>query len=263
MLSKTDSSKILSKYSRNSDSDGASSPLILGLFAFSVIATGILAAIFGYKFGHARGYQVSQNEFNEQGKAQAISSDELVELNKKVEDLNTRLDATRAERDITLNNLDTMRGSIESYKVENLQLENLNDVLGETIAAKGGLPLQVIGANIQPLPENAFEYRFDVAMLAKDNREHRLDPKLTLLNEESLVEVPLEPRYYDLKGVSRIRGRFTMPEGFKPKQAQLVLKADGQTVEQIYDWQLAGPVDKMPLSLADAPDADQRPISEQ
>src|SRR5699024_2733595 len=115
---------------------------------------------------------------------------------------------------------------------------------------------QVVGAKMEPLPENAFEYRFDVAMLAKDGHQHRLKPTLTLLDEDNLVDVPLEPSTYDIKGIARIRGRFVMPKGFSPKQAKLNLESNGQEVEQIYNWQLASPVEKMPLSLSEIPETD-------
>lgn len=34
-------------------------------------------------------------------------------------------------------------------------------------------------------------------------------PKLTLLDEVNMVEVPLEPSSYPIKGVARVRGRFS------------------------------------------------------
>jgi hypothetical protein len=74
------------------------------------------------------------------------------------------------------------------------------------------------------------------------------------------VEVPLDSASYLLKGITRIRGRFVMPNNFEPLQVKLVLTADGQEVEQLYDWTLGDRVDSMPLSLIDLPEVDQSPI---
>lgn len=238
------------------------SPLILVLFASAVLLTGIIATVFGHKFGYHRGYQASQNAAKMKGEAQELSAEEVKSLQLKVNALNKQVDAAKQERDISLNNLGQLRRDIEDLEIQNLQLNQVNNVYADTLVDQGGLPLQVVGAKMEPLPENAFEYRFDVAMLAEDGNQHRLKPTLTLLDEENLVEVPLEPKYYDIKGISRIRGRFVMPQGFKPKQAKLELQAAGQEVEQIYNWQLSSPVDKMPMSLSEVPETDPRPVTE-
>lgn len=258
-----DPSKYLVATKRRNTQETTGNPFILGLFAFSILLTALLTSIFGYKFGSKQGYQKLQNELSAQGREQVVSAMTLDKLNQEVERLREQLDAARTERDISLTNFETMRDTIDRLEVENLQLEHINDVFGDQLADKGGLPLQVIGEKIEPLPEGAFEYRFDVAMLSDDNLSHRLTPTLTLFDEENLVEVPLEPRYYDLKGVARIRGRFMMPKGFVPKQAKLELRADGQHTEQIYNWRLAERMKKMPLSLEEVPEADQRPITEE
>ena len=83
---------------------------------------------------------------------------------------------------------------------------------------------------------------------------------MTLQNKESFVEVPLDPAYYAIEGIVRIRGRFVMPTGFKPLQVKLNLEADDQEVEQLYDWTLGDMVDSMPLSILDLPEVDQSPI---
>lgn len=237
------------------------SPLILVLFVSAVLLTGVIATIFGHKFGYHRGYQAAQNAAKMKGEAQALTAEDIKALQLKVTSLNKQMDAAKQERDISLNNLGKLRRDIEDLKITNLQLSQVNDVYAKSLEQQGGIPLQIVGAKMEPLPENAFEYRFDVAMLTADGNQHRLRPTLILLDEESLVEVPLEPKYYDIKGISRIRGRFVMPDGFKPKQVKLVLQADGQKVEQLYNWRLANPVDKMPMSLSEVPETDPRPVT--
>lgn len=237
------------------------SPLILLLFAIAIILTGLIATAFGHKFGYQRGYQASVKEANLKGSSQQLSSADIQKLQQNVESLTQQLNTAKQERDISLNNLGTLRQNFEELEIKNLQLNQVNEVYSESLIDQGGLPLKVVGAQIQPLPENAFEYRFDVAMLAKDGHQHTLRPTLTLLNEESLVEVPLEPSTYDIKGIARIRGRFVMPKGFNPKQAKLVLKSNGEEVEQIYNWELSSPIEQMPISLSEVPETDPRPVS--
>ncbi|MGP9491310.1 hypothetical protein [Psychrobacter sp. AOP7-B1-24] len=143
---------------------------------------------------------------------------------------------------------------------ENKKLSQLNDVYAETLSGKGGMPLQVLGANINPLPENAFEYKFDIGMLANDGRSKLLTPTLILLNDDNFVEVPLDHPVDMIEGIVRIRGRFIMPSNFKPLQVKLSLEADGQEVEQLYDWKNGARVNNMPLSLLELPEVDDSPI---
>lgn len=237
------------------------SPLILVLFVSAVLLTATIATAFGLKFGYNRGYQASIKEAKVRGGEQQLSAADVEKLKQNVQNLTDEMNTAKQERDISLNNLGKMREDIEDLEVKNLQLNQVNKVYIETIIEQGGLPLQVIGAKIQPLPENAFEYRFDVAMVDEDGNQHTLKPSLILLDEDNLVEVPLEPRTYDIKGVARIRGRFVMPKGFTPKQAKLALSSNGQKAEQIYNWELSAPVDKMPISLSEVPETDQRPVT--
>lgn len=238
------------------------SPFLLALFACAVILTGIIMAVFGHKFGYQRGFNASQSNINAHGINAELTSQEVKELTRKVDSLNQSLNTAKQERDISLNNLGVMRKKLEDIEVVNLQLQQVNDFYADALVKQKGLPLQVMGAKIEPLPENAFEYRFDVAMLAADGKSHQLRPQLILLDETSLVEVPLQPLTYDIKGISRIRGRFIMPTGFQPRQVKLILAANNEQVEQIYNWRLSSPVDKMPMSLSEVPKTDQRPVTE-
>ncbi|PNK59957.1 hypothetical protein [Psychrobacter sp. FDAARGOS_221] len=257
----TEISKPSPKFVKSS-SNKLMSPLVLVLFASAVLLTGVMAMAFGHKFGYYRGYQASQKAYEEQNESQELTSEGIQQLKANVTSLTSQLEAAKKERDISLNNLGQLRSDIQELEVKNLQLLQVNDVYANSLIEQGGLPLQIVGAKMQPLPENAFEYRFDVAMLSKDGRQHRLTPTLTLLDEENLVEVPLEPSTYNIQGMARIRGRFVMPKGFSPKQAKLTLTANEEEVEQIYNWQLSSPVDAMPMSLSEIPETDQRPVTD-
>lgn len=241
---------------------GMVSSLLLVLFVAAILLVAVLSLIVGYKMG----YRLGVSDANEQAKL-IIDSEELTAENVKAlrvenELLVSQVATAKQERDISLTNLTDLRENEQALEVKNLQLEQVNKVFANALIREGGLPLQIIGAQIEPLPEGAFEYRFDVVMLDNDGKTQKLRPVLQLLNDTSFVDVPLDPSSYDIDGVARIRGRFMMPKGFNPQQAKLTLKAGGETAEQLYNWRLGKQVEDMPMSLAEIPEADQRPIED-
>ena len=236
------------------------STLVLALFVVVILVTAIVGLIFGHKLGYQRGFHSMQTE----SKQAMINSTEATEA---LEDLRlshkiATNQATTAKQElaISLANIKELRENQQELTVENRQVSQLNELYADVLRDKGGMPLQVIAAKIEPLPENAFEYGFDIGMLASDGKAKRLKPTLTLLNDDDFVEVPLDPPVYTIEGIVRIRGRFMMPSGFRPLQVKLSLQADGQQVEQLYDWKLGDRVDNMPLSLLDLPEVDESPI---
>lgn len=233
---------------------------VLVLFVLAMVITAIVALMFGQKIGYQRGYHSSQAEIAQSADGESLTSEQVQALKLKNEILANDVATAKQELAISLTNLDELRETDESLKVANRQLKQVNKVFADYISDQGGMPLQVIGAKIEPLPENAFEYRFDVAMLSKDGSAKTLRPTLTLLNDDSLVEVPLEPKRYDINGVARIRGRFMMPKDFKPLQVKLTLSAGGQSSEQLYNWRLGSTIEDMPISLAELPEVDNNPV---
>lgn len=236
------------------------STLVLALFVVVILVTAVAGLLFGHKLGYQRGFHSMETQAQ-----QAIIDG--TEATKALEDLRlsnkiaTNQAATaKQELAISLANLKELRENQQALTVENRQVSQLNEIYADVIAEKGGMPLQILGAKIEPLPENAFEYGFDIGMLSSDGQAKRLQPTLTLLNNDDLVEVPLDPASYAIEGIVRIRGRFMMPSGFKPLQAKLSLQAGGQTVEQLYDWKLGDKVDNMLPSLLDLPEVDESPI---
>lgn len=227
------------------------------LFLAALLLVAVVAMMLGYRLGvragHQHGKVMADGIALDSRQVQAIRLDNDI-LKKEVE-------VSQQERDISLSNLSELKQQHQNLLVNNLQLRQTNALFGRQIAKQGGLPLQIIGAKIAPLPENAFEYRFDVAMVNQDASDELLRPKLTLLNNTSLVAVPLEPSQYKINGISHIRGRFIMPDGFEPTQVQLEIKAGNQQLEQLYNWRLGKPIDDMPLSLAEVPSTDNRPVS--
>lgn len=250
---------VMKHYSIACSQQGAST-LVLALFVIAILVTAIVTLVFGHKLGYQRGYYSMQNETQQAVITSKESLQELKDLRVSHKIATNEVATSKQELEISLANLKELRENQQAIMVENRQVAQLNDLYAEIVSEKGGMPLQILGAKIEPLPENAFEYGFDIGMLASDGKAKRLNPTLTLLDDDDFVEVPLEPVSYTIEGVTRIRGRFTMPAGFKPLQIKLNLKAAGQEVEQLYDWKLGAKVDNMPLSLLDLPDVDESPI---
>lgn len=230
-------------------------------FGVSLVIVAALALMFGQRIGYNRGLSYAAKQAKILAEGQEISASNVKALKLKSDNLQSQLTTTQQERDISLANLADLRESTKELNITNMQLKQGQEFLTQALAKKGGVPLQVIGAKIAPLPEHAYEYRFDVGMIDPSNQQKTLTPKLTLLDDVNMVEVPLEPRTYPINGIARVRGRFIMPKDFTPKQVKLELSAGGQTAEHIYEWQLGQPVDDLPYSLEEAPEADQRPIT--
>ena len=252
-------SNLIKSQSLGNTQQGASTA-VLALFVVAILVTAIVGLLFGHKIGYQRGYHSMQTETKQAVITGKEATQELKDLRISNKIVTNEAATAKQELEISLANLKELRENQQALTVENKQVAQLNDIYAELLSEKGGMPLQVLGANIEPLPENAFAYGFDVGMLASDGKAKRLKPTLTLLNDDDFVEVPLDPVSYTIEGVARIRGRFTMPSGFKPLQAKLSLKAGGQEVEQLYDWKLGAKVDSMPLSLLDLPEVDESPI---
>ncbi|MFK4001121.1 hypothetical protein ACQKEI_05615 [Psychrobacter namhaensis] len=236
------------------------STLVLALFVVVVLVTAGVSLIFGHKLGYQRGFHSMQTET----KQALINSTEATKALKELRHSNkiatNQAVTAKQELAISLANLKELRENQQELTIENKQVAQLNELYADFISQKGGMPLQILGAKIEPLPENAFEYGFDIGMLASDGEAKRLKPTLTLLNDNDFVEVPLDPVTYSIEGITRIRGRFMMPSGFKPLQVKLSVQAGGQKVEQLYDWKLGDRVDNLPLSLLDLPEVDESPI---
>ena len=243
-----------------SNKQRGASTLVLALFVVTVLVTAGVGLAFGHKLGYQRGYYSMQAETQQAVITSKEATQELKDLRLSSKIATNEAATAKQELEISLANLKELRENQQELTVENKQLAQLNEIYAELVSENGGMPLQILGAKIKPLPENAFEYGFDVAMLASDGKAKRLKPTLTLLNDNDFVEVPLEPASYTIDGITRIRGRFMMPTGFKPLQVKLSLNAGGQELEQLYDWKLGDKVDSMPLSLLDLPEVDESPI---
>ncbi len=236
------------------------STLLLALFVVVVLVTATVGLLFGHKLGYQRGFHAMQTETKQAMINSSEATKELEKLRVSNKIATNQAATAKQELAISLANIKELRENQKELTVENRQLAQLNEAYAEIVVDEGGMPLKIFGAKIKPLPENSFEYGFDVGMLSSDGQAKRLQPTLTLLNDNSLVEVPLDPAVYSIDGITRIRGRFTMPTGFRPLQVKLNLQAGGQQIEQLYNWSLGASVDNMPLSLLDLSEVDESPI---
>lgn len=229
---------------------------ILVTFLGGVVLVALVAGSMGYKIGHGQGLHTASVVATDE-KGGALTTDDIKAIRLENDILKTETATLTQERDISLNNLNLLKDELENLKTANLQLEQLNEVLSKVAIKEGGVPLGILGAQIVALPENSFEYRFDVAMLSRDGRGKTLTPKLTLLNATSMVDIPLKPKTYDIQGVANIRGRFIMPDHFNPRQIRLTLSVDGKHLEQLYDWT---PGKIVPSSPKLGDNVSQRPV---
>lgn len=231
---------------------------ILALFLVALIFTALVVAFIGYQVGHRQGVYSAKDAVLEE--AATADAGALAAENAK---LKQQVELITKERDISLTNIERLNEEKKALETKSLQLAQVNDLLKSSVAEQGGVALKVIASQIGSLPENTFEYRFDVAMIDVSGKAVKMTPRLTLLNATSMVEIPLEPSSYDINGVANIRGRFVMPEGFVPRQMKLELNAGGQKVQQLYNWQVGKIISDAPSSLSEVGGTDNRPIDGQ
>ncbi len=236
--------------------------IVLALFGAVLLIVVLTVSNFVYKIAYEKGYDSSNKETKilTDGIEMNTEGVKSIQLENKV--LKSETEAAKQERDISLNNLVEMRERVKKLQTSNAQLQQTIDIYGKNIMSRGGIPLQIIGAKIAPLPEGAYEYRFDILQLTKDGKVQELKPSIKLLTKTSFVSIPLEPSSYEIKGVARVRGRFVMPKGFTPSQMQLNLTAGSEELEQVYNWKLGKRTNNLPLSLAEIPDTDDSPITD-
>lgn len=206
---------------------------ILTLFLVAIVFTALVLAFVGYQFGYRQGVNSVQDTLADK----ALGADASALATQNTE-LQLQLDAIIKERDISLNNFEHLSAEKQYLQTKNLQLEQTNALLKASVAEQGGVALKVTASEISSLPDNTFEYRFDVAMIDVSGKAMRMTPRLTLLNSTSMVEIPLTPSSYEINGAVSILGRFVMPDGFVPRQMKLELIAGEQKVQQLYNWRV-------------------------
>lgn len=218
--------------------------LIMPIFGISLVLVAITASVFAYRLGVKRGQMMSLVvATDDAGKPLTAQDIKAISLENAI--LKNEIETLIKERDISLNNLNLVQDELQSLKQGNAELkvltENLSETLNQQSAIKGATA-DVVEMGIEEIGENTYEYHFDV--MVPSVKDKRIEPKLTLLNATSMVEIPLTPSSYQSKGLIQIRGRFVMPneEGgkklFEPSQLRLMLVVDGERIPKLYNWRV-------------------------
>lgn len=204
---------------------------ILPLFGGAVVVLATVVGVFAYQFGEREGrssYTVATDH-----KGDKITAEDIQNISLENTLLKSEVSALIQERDISITNLNLMREDVQALRAERDELKALNDVLIAT-AQSTGEPAQVLDVKIDVLADKTFEYRVDI--LIPTLTEQHFEPKLTLLNATSMVEIPLKPSTYQTKGLVTVRGKFVMPEGFTPKQLRLMMTVGDKKITRLYNW---------------------------
>ncbi len=207
---------------------------VLPLVALALAVVAIVVGVFGYKIGERQG-RYSAATITLDYKGRPITTEEVQNMRLENDILKNEMAMLIQERDISLNNLNLIRGDMQQLRKDYEEVKSLNEALSATAAANGEL-VQVVDMQVDALEDDVYEYRFDVLIASVDNKI--LVPSLTLLNATSMVEIPLKPSSYNSKGLVSIRGKFAMPEGFSPSQLRLGLSIDGERVTKLYNWRV-------------------------
>lgn len=221
------------------------------LFIISILAVGAGA---GY-LGQWLGFKLGADSLGETAKAYHKLKSEAESRDKELEDMKQKLTLAIQERDVSLNNMEEIRENIAMLQRREEFLVSQRDAYQSMVAKKGGVSLKIYDQKIKPLPENAFEYRFDLMLVQpKDKAARNITVDLTLIDGEAIVRVPLKQSRYEIDGFKRIQGRFIMPKGFTPKKLKIAISGVGkENVVQYYNWSLGKRVQGMPAGLIDVP----------
>lgn len=229
------------------------------LFLLSILVAGAGA---GY-LGHWLGFKLGAESFGETAKAYHKLRSEADGREKLIAELKQKSTVAMQERDISLKNMEDIRDNLAVMQRREEFLIAQRDAYQSMVANQGGVSLKVYDQKIKPLPENAFEYRFDLVLVqAKDRPARHINVDLTLLDGDAIVRVPLRQSRYEIDGFKRVQGRFIMPKGFTPKKLKLVVQGVGEeNVVQYYRWGYGKKIQNMPAGLADVPKLEDIDIS--
>lgn len=207
-------------------------------------------------FGHWLGYRLGSDSLGKTAQAYHKLKSEHTEQVEKMATMEEELLKAQQERDVSLSNLKNIRDSFDILqKREKLlisQKEAFQAMISEETTKES---LQIFDQSIKPLPENAYEYAFDLVLVKpKGTPARRVNVDLTLIDGEAIVKVPLEKKSYEIEDFRRVQGRFIMPKGFTPKKLRLLVSGVGSlNVEQYYNWRKGKRIKNMPQSLIDVP----------
>lgn len=205
--------------------------MVLPFFVVAVLAVAILTAIMAYQAGERQGRLNSTITTDYKGRP--ITAEDIQHIRLDNDLLKSEVSTLIQERDISQNNLNLIREEMHELRAERDEFFALSEALS-LHAISNGEPIQVIDVQVKNLGEKAFEYRLDILIPSTTNQ--LFVPKLTLINATSMVNVPIKPSSYQTKGLTTVRGRFVMPEGFVPSQLRLTLNVADKQLIKLYNW---------------------------
>lgn len=225
------------------------------LFLFTVLTVGAGA---GY-LGHWLGFKLGADSLGETAKAYQKLKTKAQGQEQQLADMKQQMDLALQERDVSLKNMSDIRDNLAHMQRREEFLVSQRDAYQSMVAKHGGVQLKIYDQKIKPLPENAFEYRFDLVLVQPKNKpEKTISVDLTLLDGEAIVRVPLKESRYEIDGFKRVQGRFIMPKGFTPKKLRIVVSGVGkEKVEQYYNWGYGKKIQNMPAGLIDVPELEE------
>lgn len=219
------------------------------LLALAGLVLGGGSALLGYSVGHQQGVT-----------AVGASADQVDDLRKQLrtqttaaETLTQTLGSTTQERDLAVENNHQLSSQVNGLIDGRALAVARQDSLIDWAAQNGGMPLDVRDIQIKPLPEQAYEYRVDVRAIASGQRSSSGTLALYLIQGETLLEIPVNPARFNVRGFEQLVGRWTMPKGITPQFIEVRLQSGGQSVVKRFAWEQGDVIHDMPATLADVP----------
>lgn len=226
------------------------------------LTTVVVTAAGAFYLGHWVGFRLGSDSLGETAKAYHKLKSHVDGIEAQNTELKDKIRLANQERDASLNNMDEIRDNLTNLQLREEFLLTQRDAYRSMLPNSEKIELKIYDQTIKPLPENAFEYRFDLLLMQpKGKPTKNITVDITLIDGEAIVRVPLEKSRYDIDGFKRIQGRFIMPEGFTPKQLKIVISGAGENVVQYYNWQQGKPIKNMPQGLIDVPELQEIDIS--
>ena len=210
----------------------------------------MVSILCGFAIGQWSGFRIGANSLGDTARAYKQLKVDNKELSTQNSAYQIEFSRLSQETDAAVNNLSSYRDAVEILRGREELYVKQTDVLRSMLPESMTPKLEVLSASMEPLPERAYEYQFDVMLIQPQGRPERtVSADLQLIDGESVVRVPLSQDRYQLSGLKRIEGRFIMPSGFTPTQLKLVLSGGGDTLNKLYRWGSGEVISYLPNNL--------------
>ncbi len=221
-------------------------PYLLGL-------AGLVVAVGSVMVGYSLGLQHGLTRIGASAEQVAQLREDLQKQTSAVSTLSQTLTSTTQERDLAVDNNERL--TTEMAKVTDGQelAAARQQSLIDWINAHGGAPLAIRAVDIKPLPQQAFEYHIDLMAISDSKKPVSGTLELYLIDGDTLMEVPVNPARFTVRGFERLVGRWTMPKDARPQFIEVRVKGGREPIVQRFAWESGDVIKDMPSSLADVP----------